>query len=508
MDENNGYFDNLSGAVPQNKGTIPQGGGTMPQSSGGTVPQGSGTMPQGSGTAQWERTPQGSGTAQRERTIPQGRGTAPQQAWASGQVNQTSGGEKGSGKGLFFGGLITGIAGALLVVGIFYLGSFLQNAVESGKLSTAKEPGVELIEGSAIDSTVLGKMQMLESTIDQYFYLRDVTDEEIQDGIYRGMLSALGDPYSEYYSAEELVDLMQQTEGVYYGIGAYIGLDTATSLPKISGTIAGAPSEEVDLRANDLIYEVDGVSTYGMTLTEVVSLIKGPENTDVTLTIIREGASDYLEVTVNRRKVEAPTIEYSMKEDGMAYIQVKEFDEISITQFENALASARSDGMKGLILDLRGNPGGSLNAVVEMARMILPEGMIVYTEDKTEKRAEYTCDGKNKLDVPLVVLIDMNSASASEIMAGAIKDYQLGTLVGTTTFGKGIVQQIIPFRDGSAAKITISAYYTPNGNNIHGIGIAPDVECEFDGEAYYGSEDHPDNQLEKAKEVLREKMGR
>ena len=192
-----------------------------------------------------------------------------------------------------------------------------------------------------------------------------------------------------------------------------------------------------------------------------------------------------------------------MLEDGMAYIQLTEFDDVSVKQFEEALASVRESDMKGLILDLRGNPGGSLSAVVEMAQMILPEGLIVYTEDKNGKRAEYTCEGDKELEVPLVVLIDMNSASAAEIMAGAIKDYKLGTLVGTTTFGKGIVQQIIPFRDGSAVKVTISAYYTPNGNNIHGLGIEPDVVCEFDGEAYYGSEEHPDNQLEKAREVLR-----
>ena len=319
-------------------------------------------------------------------------------------------------------------------------------------------------------------------------------------------MASLGDPYSEYYSAEELSALMEQTEGIYYGIGAYISLDQATSLPKISGTIQGAPSEDAGLRANDLIYEVDGVSTYGMSLTEVVSLIKGPEDTSVKLTIIREGASDYLEVSVTRKQVETPTVEYAMMEDNMAYVQITEFDDVSVKQFENALNSAMAAGMKGLILDLRANPGGSLNAVVEMARMILPKGMIVYTEDKNGKRSEYTCDGTKELEVPLVVLVDMNSASASEIMAGAIKDYSLGTLVGTTTFGKGIVQQIMPFRDGSAVKITISAYYTPKGNNIHGIGIEPDVVCEFDGEAYYGSEDHPDNQLEKAKEVLRDKM--
>jgi carboxyl-terminal processing protease len=195
-----------------------------------------------------------------------------------------------------------------------------------------------------------------------------------------------------------------------------------------------------------------------------------------------------------------------MLEDDMAYIQISEFDEVSIDQFADALATARASGMKGMIMDLRGNPGGSLNAVVEMARMILPEGMIVYTENKAGERSEYTCDGSKELEVPLVVLVDGNSASASEIMSGAIKDYGIGTLVGTTTFGKGIVQQIMPFKDGSAVKLTISAYYTPSGKNIHGVGIEPDVVCEFDGEAYYGSDDHPDNQLEKAKEVLREKM--
>ncbi|MCI9277928.1 MAG: S41 family peptidase [Lachnospiraceae bacterium] len=411
-----------------------------------------------------------------------------------------SGGERGSGKGLFVGGLITGLAAALLIVGICYLGLYVQNAVDDRQNGASE---VSLGQGSVIDEDVLAKMQALEKTINQYFYLHEVTDEELQNGIYKGMLRALGDPYSEYYTPEELASLMQSTEGVYFGIGAYMEQDKATTLPKITGTIAGSPSEEVDIRPNDLIYEVDGVPTYGMSLTDVTSMIKGPENTEVVLTLIRKNESDYVEVVVTRRKVESPTVTYEMKENGMAYIQVTEFDEVTIKQFSNALSDAREDGMKGMILDLRANPGGSLNAVVEMLRMILPEGMIVYTEDKNGNRSEYTCDGKKELEVPLVVLVDGNSASASEIMAGAIKDYGLGTLVGTTTFGKGIVQQIIPFRDGSAVKVTISSYFTPKGNNIHGIGVEPDIVCEFDGEAYYGSEDRPDNQLEKAKEVLK-----
>ena len=188
-----------------------------------------------------------------------------------------------------------------------------------------------------------------------------------------------------------------------------------------------------------------------------------------------------------------------MLDDNMAYIQITEFDLVTTDQFEKAYDQAKADGMKGLILDLRSNPGGNLSTVCDIARMILPKGLIVYTEDKYGKREEYTCDGANEIKVPLVVLTNGYSASASEILAGAIKDYGIGTLVGTTTYGKGIVQKVINLSDGSAVKLTVSTYYTPNGNNIHKIGIDPDMEVEFDAEQYKNG---VDNQLEKAKEVL------
>lgn len=411
--------------------------------------------------------------------------------------------ERGSGKGLFFVGLVSGIAVALLVAAIGFAGFGIQNAIEQSQSNASM---VELDEASALDANTIAKLQALEQTIDKYFFLHEVTNEELRNGLYKGLLASLGDPYSEYYTAEELNSMMEQSQGIYYGIGAYVQLDENTGLPKISGVIADSPAEEADLRAEDLIYEVDGTSTYGLNLTEAVSLIKGPEGTEVELTLIREGESDYMKLTLTRRKVESPTVEFSMLEDDMAYIRVTEFDDVTVDQFADALAMAKGSNARGIILDLRGNPGGNLAAVVDMCNMILPEGMIVYTEDKYGNRDEYRSDGKHELELPLVVLVDMNSASAAEIMAGAIKDYEIGTLVGTTTFGKGIVQQIMSFRDGSAIKITISAYFTPNGHNIHGIGIVPDVVCEFDGEAYYGSPEHPDNQLEKAKEVLKGKI--
>ena len=408
--------------------------------------------------------------------------------------------ERGAAGGIFVVGMILGVAISLLIVGIVYVAFSFQ------KVSDKQQETVSFQENSVITPESVKKLQALETTINKYFFLDKADNETLQEGLYKGLLSALDDPYTEYYSAEELEELMQDTEGIYFGIGAYVGLDSLTSLPKISGVIGNSPAEEADLRPNDLVYEVDGTSTYGLTLTEAVNLIRGPEGTQVELTIVREGAGDYLHVTLTRRKVETPTVEYEMLEDDMGLISVSEFDDVTVDQFADALATVKGSGAKGIILDLRGNPGGSLSAVVSMCRMILPEGLIVYTEDKSGKRSEYTCDGSRKLTLPLVVLVDMNSASAAEIMAGAIQDHGLGTLVGTTTFGKGIVQQIVPFKDGSAVKITISAYFTPSGKNIHGIGIVPDVECEFDGEAYYGSEDHPDNQLEKAKEVLREKI--
>ena len=203
---------------------------------------------------------------------------------------------------------------------------------------------------------------------------------------------------------------------------------------------------------------------------------------------------------MERRKIESPTVKYEMYDNGVGYIQITEFDEVTTDQFTEALAVVKGSGAKGLILDLRSNPGGSLPVVVDIARSILPKGLIVYTEDKYGKRDEYTCDGKKELDIPMVVLINGNSASASEILAGAIKDYDKGTLIGTTTFGKGIVQRVLPLTDGTALNLTISSYYTPKGNNIHGIGIDPDIECEFDSEAYY--ERGVDNQLERAKQEI------
>jgi len=351
--------------------------------------------------------------------------------------------------------------------------------------------------GSITDVNVGKKLAVLEETIGKYFW-KDVAEETLEDGLYRGLLDSLDDPYSVYYTSEELIALQQQTEGIYYGIGAYIQ-DGDAGYVQISRVIKNTPAEESGLMQGDYIYKVNDEDMQGKDKTYVVSKIKGEEHTFVTVTVIRENAAEPIDISVERRKIESPTVEYEMYDNGMAYIQITEFDLVTTGQFESAYNQAKAEGMKGLIIDLRSNPGGNLSTVCDISRMLLPKGMIVYTEDKYGKREEYTCNGENRIEVPLVVLTNGYSASASEILAGAVKDYGIGKLVGTTTFGKGIVQKVIDLSDGSAIKLTVSSYFTPKGNNIHGIGVEPDVEVQFDAELYKNG---TDNQLEKAKEVL------
>lgn len=396
-------------------------------------------------------------------------------------------------------GMIIGIVFTALVGSISFAGVRLYNSVRRTGTQEASVTNEE--PQSVVNEDSMEKLEAIEEVIYEYYYKEeDIDTSAMIDGMYAGVVDALNDPYSVYYTAEEWNQLMQETEGIYYGIGAYLSIDPTTTLARISGVIPGTPAEEAGLRENDIIYMVDGESVQGMELTEIVSRVKGEENTVVHLTIVREGETDYLEMDVARSKIESPTVTYEMYDNGVGYIRITEFDDVTVNQFTTAMDSIKEADAKGLILDLRSNPGGSLSAVVDIARQMLPKGLIVYTEDKNGKREEYTCDGKQELQIPLVVLVNGNSASASEIMAGAIKDYGIGTLIGTTTFGKGIVQRILPLTDGTALKLTISAYYTPNGNNIHGIGIEPDIACELDNEAYYN--DGIDNQLEKAKEEM------
>lgn len=262
-----------------------------------------------------------------------------------------------------------------------------------------------------------------------------------------------------------------------------------------------SPAKKAGFKNNDILYKVNGKDISTEDISKVVNKIKGEEGTKVTITVLRDGKE--FEATTVREKLEAHTVEYKMKENKIGYVRVTEFDKVTYDQFVEALTDLQKQGMKGLVIDLRGNPGGNLSTVCQMLDYILPKGLIVYTEDKDGEREVMTSDEEHKLEMPMTVLVDGRSASASEIFAGAIQDYQVGTLVGTTTYGKGVVQQLFDLKDGTCLKLTIAEYFTPKGRNIHGKGIKPDVEVEY---KYDKNNTNTDNQLDKAIEVLKQKM--
>lgn len=410
-----------------------------------------------------------------------------------------------NGKGNFRGflsGLILGVLISAVVVGGVFLCKNIYFLVRTHSTETSAS-GSE----SVINAETLQKMKTVEDVISEYYYGEEISSADLQEGIYKGMVAALNDPYSEYYTKEELEDALNSNKGISYGIGAYISLNIEMDSAMISGVMEDTPAAQAGLREGDIIYKVDGEETRGLSVTQVVSLVKGKENTTVHLTIYREGEPDFLEMDIMRGKlIETETVQSGMLEDtdGIGYLRIGEFDSVTVDQFNEAMAELRASDMKGLILDLRSNPGGDLTAVVEVARRLLPAGLIVYTEDKAGNRTEYTCDGENEIQIPMAVLVNEYSASASEILSGAIKDYNKGTLIGTTTYGKGIVQRINRLDDGTAIKLTVSAYFTPSGKNIHGIGIEPDIELAYDYDAYEA--EGIDNQVEKAIEVLEGKI--
>ena len=401
--------------------------------------------------------------------------------------------------GIMFAGVIAGffLATFLLVAGVFVIHA------KGFSFFKTKPKNINEID-SAVNDETLNKVKVIEDTINNYYYKTEIDRDAEANAIYKGVVASLGDPYSEYYTSSEYDDLMSDTQGIYYGIGAYVSMDKDTNLPRITGTIKNSPAEKIGLKANDVIYKVAGENVQGMTLSEVVGLIRGEIGTEVTITIYREGELDYLDYTLKRDKVEAQTVNTTMLEDNIGYLGITEFDSVTPEQFNQGMEELRKKKMEALVLDLRSNPGGSLNAVCDIARELLPKGDIVYTVDRDGNRENFECDGTKEIDIPLVVLVNGYSASASEILSGAIKDYDKGTIVGETTYGKGVVQRIFPFTDGTAVKLTISNYFTPKGNDINGVGITPDVEIELDYEAY--NKDGTDNQLNKAIEILKKEL--
>ena len=358
--------------------------------------------------------------------------------------------------------------------------------------------GIRLSEDASSEE----KLSVLKGLIDEN-YIGDVDEEALEEGIYKGYIQGLEDPYSVYYNEEETKDLYETTEGEYSGLGPVLSQDLESGVITLVQIYEDSPAAKAGLKDNDILTKVGDIEVTGMDLSEVVTYIKGEKGTDVDLSVLRGEDAEEITVTATRDTVEAQTVKYEMLEGQTGYLSVSEFDSVTYAQYEEALNELTAQGMTGLIVDLRNNPGGNLNTVCEMLDLVLPKGTIVYTEDKDGKRETATSDDEHQINVPMVVLVNGNSASASEIYAGAIQDYGIGKIVGTQTYGKGVVQQIFDLGDGTSVKLTIAEYFTPNGRSIDGEGITPDVEVEYEAD-----ENNPeaDNQLEKALEVMKEEQ--
>lgn len=356
--------------------------------------------------------------------------------------------------------------------------------------------------GVLSDSSHVQKIEYLEKMIDQE-YLGEVDNDEMAEGVYAGLVYGLGDVYSRYYTADEYAQETASTDGAYAGIGVSIQKNKNGGV-QIAECYEGGPGADAGLQTGDVITAINDTDVTDMELSDVVSLIRENKDNTIVLTVFRENEEKSREISVDVTDVELPSVFGEMLDKKTGYIQITQFTGVTLQQYKDMFAELKDKGMERLVIDLRDNPGGLLTSVCDILREILPEGLIVYTEDKYGNREEETCDGKHQLDMPLAVLVNENSASASEIFAGAVQDHGVGTIVGTTTYGKGVVQELRQLSDGSAVKLTVSNYYTPNGNSINKVGIKPDVEVKLASELLNKDEitHEEDNQLQKALDVI------
>ncbi|TCT14209.1 carboxyl-terminal processing protease [Natranaerovirga pectinivora] len=395
-------------------------------------------------------------------------------------------------------GLISGFT-IILLIGAIYIGSnnFVDFLQENGIYFEGT--GVQELE---VDEKINKIIRYLDN-----FYYEDFDTDEILDRAFKGMVAGIGDPYSTYYTEDEFRNVLESAAGEYSGIGVVISHNEVDDEFIVLLPFVGGPGDKAGLLPGDIIIQVDGISIEGMDLTETVNLIKGEVGTEVVLTIIRN--NDQLEVPIIREKIDIPTVSSEMLEDNIGYLRISEFDRVTYNQFMDAINELENQGQNGLIIDLRNNPGGMLHTVIAIVDELIPKNkIIVYTEDKHGRQEIERSKTGTYFDRPLVILINEHSASASEILAGAIKDHGAGTLVGTTTFGKGLVQRLIPLGDGTAIKTTISRYFTPSGNYIHDRGIEPDVEVILPDELRFRGNLtlEEDLQLQKALEIINEKI--
>ena len=350
-----------------------------------------------------------------------------------------------------------------------------------------------------------GKLLMLKEYLSSNYY-QEIDDELLMEGAIRGMFEGIGDPYTVYMNEKEFSDLMTRTQGTYGGIGVIVtpGED---GLVTVVSPIEDTPGERAGIRTGDKITHVEGERVYADKLDQAVEKMKGKPGTKVNLTISREGTPDPINVEIKREEIRLKTVKSEVLEDNIGYIRISMFDEKTAADFKSQLSELENKKIKGLVVDLRNNPGGLLSQCVEIADMLLGEQVIVYTEDRNGNK-EIEKSNKAGVNYPMVLIVNKGSASASEILAGAVKDGGRGVILGTTTFGKGLVQQVKPLNDGTGFKYTISQYFTPNGSNIHGTGIEPNIVVELPKELEDAVtiERSKDIQLKRALEEIKGKL--
>ena len=343
----------------------------------------------------------------------------------------------------------------------------------------------------------------IRELVDENYLFEDQIDpKEAQNGMYRGLVYGLNDRYSTYYSPEELDSFMEDTNGSYCGIGALVSQDPETGIISIVRVFAGSPAEEAGILGGDIIFKVDDNEVTGMDLSLMVNnYVRGEENTRVVITVYRENEKEYKDLTVTRRFIDVETVTHKMLDGKIGLVTVMQFDLVTEDQFKNAVDSLMADGMEKLIIDLRDNPGGEVNTVVAMADYLLEDqGPVMSIADKKGRKDVYPTKDGHSVKIPTAVLVNGNSASASEIFSGAMQDYGAATIIGTQTFGKGIMQTLFTLGNGGAVKLTTDHYYTPGGTDLHGKGVTPDIVVELDEEVSGLSTipEEKDNQLQEA----------
>lgn len=379
---------------------------------------------------------------------------------------------------------------------------FVATSFQYTRMTLGSESHVE--NTSSVSGDTFKKLEKVLSVIENNF-LFEYDMEELEEGAIRGLVEALDDPYTTYFNESESEEFLQETEGEYEGVGIYMAVDTSKDMAIVLMPIKGSPAEEAGVLPGDYIVKVDGKDMKGVSTEEIASLIKGKNETTVNVTFRRyneDETFEEFEKSLTRRKIDLNPFSSEIKDGNIGYITFTSFDEKAYNDFKNAIQNMKNNTeIEGLIIDLRDNPGGLLSTAVRIIDEILPTGVITYTVDKNDKK-EYIYSDSRTLDIPVVVIINENSASASEIMAAAIQDYSKGAVVGTTSFGKGLVQQLKYLTDRTYLKITISEYFSPSGKKINEKGVEPDYIVEDSDDV------NSDPQLDKALEVIKEMINK